>query len=41
MSTPQDASTRKKQKRRATRKLTEYRKKQAAKAGKPAATPTK
>jgi hypothetical protein len=41
MSTPQDSPTRKKQKRNASRKLTEWRKKQAAKPAKPAATPTK
>jgi hypothetical protein len=33
MSTPQDPPTRKKQKRRATRKLAEWRKKQDAKGG--------
>jgi hypothetical protein len=41
MSTPQDSPTRKKQKRNASRRLAEWRKKQAPKAEKPAAKPTK
>ncbi|HKP59359.1 MAG TPA: hypothetical protein VJV78_21695 [Polyangiales bacterium] len=41
MSTPQDSPTRKKQKRNATRKLEEWRKKQEPKAPKPAKNPTK
>jgi hypothetical protein len=41
MSTPQDAPTRKKQKVRATRKLQEWRRKQAQKTGAQPAVPAK
>jgi hypothetical protein len=41
MATPQDPPTRKKQKRRATRKLAEWRKKNAAKGSKATTTATK